>query len=73
MFSGVFSRSLRKTQCRDAYSRSASSYLFTALHNLRVDRSTSFRDLNTDKQFTALSPLMRAAREAEVPAARKLP
>src|SRR5579859_4058156 len=45
-----------------------SSFLFTALHNLRVDRSSSFRDLTTDRQFTTLSPLLRAARDGEVPA-----
>jgi methyl-accepting chemotaxis protein len=45
-----------------------SSYLFTALHNLRVDRSTTFRDVNTDRQFTAPSPLMRSSRDGEVPA-----
>src|SRR5438105_6668935 len=32
----------------------ASGYLFTALHNLRVDRASTFRDLSADKQFTSL-------------------
>jgi methyl-accepting chemotaxis protein len=46
----------------------ASAYMFTALHNLRVDRATGFRDLNADKQLTAMTPLLREAREAEMPA-----
>src|SRR6266540_1174578 len=46
----------------------ASAYMFTALHNLRVDRASGFRDLNADRQFTAMTPLLREAREAEMPA-----
>src|SRR5262249_19338708 len=46
----------------------ASGYMFTALHNLRVDRSASFRDLNADKQFTSMTPILREAREAQMPA-----
>src|SRR5215467_3155846 len=46
----------------------ASGYLFTALHNLRVDRASSFRDLQADKQFGSIAPLLREAREAEMPA-----
>jgi methyl-accepting chemotaxis protein len=46
----------------------ASGYMFTALHNLRVDRSASFRDLMADKQFTAMSPILAQSREAEMPA-----
>src|SRR5882724_915116 len=46
----------------------ASGYMFTALHNLRVDRASSFRDLRADKQLTAMTPLLREAREAEMPA-----
>jgi methyl-accepting chemotaxis protein len=42
----------------------ASGYLFTALHSLRVDRSTSFRALNSDAQ-TGVSPLLRDVREAD--------
>ena len=48
----------------------ATSYMFTALHNLRVDRSQSSRNLNSDKQQTAMSPLLRTSREAEMPALR---
>jgi methyl-accepting chemotaxis protein len=46
----------------------ASAYMFAALHNLRVDRASGFRDLNADRQFTAMTPLLREAREAEMPA-----
>jgi methyl-accepting chemotaxis protein len=53
----------------DAVSRIAAvAETFTALHNLRVDRSSSFRDLSTDRQFTTMSPLLRAARDGDVPA-----
>ena len=44
------------------------AHLFKALHNLRVDRATTFRDLNGDKQLTTISPQLREAREAEMPA-----
>src|SRR5436309_3001733 len=46
----------------------ASGYLFTALHNLRVDRASTFRDLSADKQFTAVNPLVKEVRAAEMPA-----
>jgi len=42
--------------------------LFTAVHNLRVDRASSFRDLNGDKQITTLEPLLSSARAADLPA-----
>jgi methyl-accepting chemotaxis protein len=45
-----------------------SASFFTALHNLRVDRATGFRELNADRQITTVPPQLRAAREAEVPA-----
>jgi len=45
----------------------ASTHLFAALHNLRVDRSSSFRDLNNEKPI-GLSPLLRTTRAAEVAA-----
>jgi len=45
----------------------ASTHLFAALHNLRVDRSSSFRDLNNEKPI-GLSPLLRSSRVAEVAA-----
>ncbi len=43
----------------------AEADFFTALHNLRVDRSTTFRDLNADRQFTAMAEQLRSVREAE--------
>jgi methyl-accepting chemotaxis protein len=46
----------------------ASAYLFTALHNLRIDRSSTFRELNADKQLTAMDPVLQQAREAEMSA-----
>ena len=46
----------------------ASTSLFTALHNLRVDRAMSYRDLIADKQFTSMSPQLRQTRDAEMPA-----
>jgi methyl-accepting chemotaxis protein len=42
--------------------------LFTALHNLRVDRSTTFRDLTGQRQLTELSKQTRDVREAELAA-----
>ena len=47
----------------------ASGYLFTALHNLRVDRSSSFRELNADNQ-SGLSRTLGEVRAAEMPALR---
>jgi methyl-accepting chemotaxis protein len=47
----------------------ASTHLFAALHNLRVDRAQTFRALNGE-QPAPLSPSNRAAREAEMPALR---
>jgi methyl-accepting chemotaxis protein len=44
-----------------------SAYIFKALHNLRLDRSSTFRDLQTDKQLTAMSGLIRQVRDAEMP------
>jgi methyl-accepting chemotaxis protein len=45
-----------------------SAFMFTALHNLRVDRSFTFRDLSSDRQFTVMNPQIRELRDAEVPA-----
>src|SRR5262249_13721314 len=53
---------------RIAAAAEASGHMFTALHNLRVDRASSFRELRADKQLTAMSPLLRDARAAEMPA-----
>ena len=46
----------------------ASTDLFTALHNLRVDRSYTTRDLNSEKQFTEVYPALKAMRDADLPA-----
>jgi methyl-accepting chemotaxis protein len=53
---------------RIAAAAEASTYLFTALHNLRVDRSSTNRDLLADKQLTAMSEILKQARDAEMPA-----
>jgi methyl-accepting chemotaxis protein len=54
-----------KSTNRIAQNAEVSIHLFTALHNLRIDRSSSFRDLQADKA-NGLSPILRAARAAEV-------
>jgi methyl-accepting chemotaxis protein len=46
----------------------ASGYLFTTLHNLRVDRSSTVRDLLSDQQLTAMQPLLKETRDVEMPA-----
>ncbi len=46
----------------------ASAYIFTALHNLRVDRTSSYRDLLADKQSTSLDAMLRKMRDAEMAA-----
>ena len=53
---------------RIAAAAQTSTYLFAALHNLRVDRSSTFRDLSSDKQQTEMSKLLKASRDVEVPA-----
>src|SRR5436305_11479536 len=45
-----------------------STHLFTALHNLRVDRASSVRDLMSPNQTTVLAPLLKSVREADLPA-----
>src|SRR5215471_1551428 len=59
--------------CLDAVSRisavsDASGYIFTVLHNLRVDRASTYRDLLADKQFASASSLILSSRNAEMPA-----
>ena len=49
----------------------ASGHLFTALHNLRLDRTGSYRDLMGDRQLTALNSQVKTVREAEMPALRE--
>jgi methyl-accepting chemotaxis protein len=46
----------------------ASSYLFTALTNIRYDRANAFRALKVDNLAPDIIPLMRKAQAAEMPA-----
>jgi methyl-accepting chemotaxis protein len=46
----------------------ASSYLFTALHNLRFDRAVSRTELLADRQATTMNAVLRDARTNEIPA-----
>jgi len=57
---------------RSAAVAEASAHLFTALHNLRVDRASSFRDLSADRQFTQMNQQIRDARTAEIPALKSI-
>jgi methyl-accepting chemotaxis protein len=57
---------------RSAAIAEASAHLFTALHNLRVDRASSFRDLSADRQFTQMNQQIRDARAAEMPALKSV-
>ncbi len=45
-----------------------SANFFTALHNLRVDRATTFRELSADRVNSQLPKQLREVREIEVPA-----
>ncbi len=45
-----------------------SAYMFTALNGLRVDRFSTARDLINDRQFATLDPLIKGARDKEMPA-----
>ena len=45
-----------------------SANFFTALHNLRVDRSTTSRELSSDRTYSTLPEQLRTLREAEMPA-----
>ena len=42
--------------------------LFTALHNLRVDRATTARDLNSDEKFASLPGQLKEVRDGDMPA-----
>jgi len=53
---------------RIAAAANASAYMFTALHNLRVDRATTVRLLLIEKPATAVDPVLRQIRGAEMPA-----
>ncbi len=45
-----------------------SNYMFVALNSLRVDRSSTGRDMTSDRQLTAIDPLVKQSRETEMPA-----
>jgi methyl-accepting chemotaxis protein len=53
---------------RIAAAANASAYMFTALHNLRVDRATTVRELGVDHPSASLPPLLRGVRDADMPA-----
>jgi methyl-accepting chemotaxis protein len=55
-------------ESRAAAATEASSYLFTALSNIRLDRANTFRALETDNPSPETIPMMREARAAEMPA-----
>jgi methyl-accepting chemotaxis protein len=57
-----------RTASRITSSTQAAADLFTALHNLRVDRANTYRDLLTDNPKTQLLPMLQEARAAEMPA-----
>ena len=44
------------------------AHIFTALHNLRVEGTSSFRDLSADRQFTAMNQQIKDARAGEMTA-----
>src|SRR6266545_5485763 len=46
----------------------ASAYMFTALHNLRSDRSRSYRMLIGDQRLDPKDPVFMQARDGEMPA-----
>ena len=46
----------------------ASGYLFTALHNLRVDRATTVRELNSDQPVTGANSMLQQVRSSDMPA-----
>src|SRR5262249_2767523 len=53
---------------RMAAAADASGYLFTAMHNLRVERASGYRDLISERPVPVMTQLLREAREAEMPA-----
>ena len=46
----------------------ASQQVFIALHNLRLDRASSLRDIAADRQFTVLNPKIQNSRAVGIPA-----
>jgi methyl-accepting chemotaxis protein len=57
-----------RTASRAAAATQASTDLFMALHNLRIDNSTTYRDLMSDDSKSQMIPMLRDARAAEMPA-----
>ena len=57
-----------KSVDRIAAAANASAQMFTALHNLRLDRSISGRAIRTDAVMSPLAPDIQSARSAEMPA-----
>jgi methyl-accepting chemotaxis protein len=55
------------TVARIAAVADVTSYMFTALHNLRVDRATTARDLNAEQPVT-MNPQLKEVRAADLPA-----
>src|SRR5262245_59962334 len=53
---------------RISTSANASESLFKAMHNLRTDRSTSNRLLNSDAMDADIEKYLRSLRDAEMPA-----
>ena len=57
-----------RTANRIAAVADASGYVFTGLHNLRVDRASTYRDLLSDKPMTTPDDLLLQSRGDEMPA-----
>jgi methyl-accepting chemotaxis protein len=55
---------------RIADSANASAYMFTALHNLRIDRAMTTRAVRADAVMSPVSPDIQKSRDAEMPALR---
>jgi methyl-accepting chemotaxis protein len=61
-----------RTADRIAGVANVSAYMFQALNGLRVDRFSTARDLVNDRQFATLDPLIKSARDKEMPALNSL-
>lgn len=59
-----------EAETRIAKVADANAHLFTALHNLRVDRALTNRDLIAEAPVSAINANVRDSRAAEVPALR---
>ena len=57
-----------KSVDRIAAAANASAQMFTALHNLRLDRAMTGRALRNDAVMAALNPDIQSSRNAEMPA-----